>query len=162
MKGWVQMDTYDAMFSAAYVLNEQIARHVFEALPEGGPVLAIVDGGGHYWASDPEAFAQLNLVETLLGDLQAQVDDGVEPAMVQMGDATVAVTQLHTDETNCGHLVLAVPRYDANLTQSALDLTDALLSQITLVAKLVERCSQLSDMQAKCYSAYGTSHAPAN
>ena len=156
------MDTYDAMFSAAYVLNEQIAQQMFEVLPEGGPVLAIVDGGGHYWASDPEAFAQLNVVETLLDDLRAQVDDGAEPAMVQMGDATVMVTQLHTEETNCGYLVLAVPRYNRDMTQTDLDLIEVLLSQITLVARLIEKCSQRSDMQMRCYGAYGTSEAPAN
>jgi len=156
------MDAYDAMFSAAYVLNEQIARQMFQVLPDGGPVLAIVDGSGHYWASDPEAFAQLNLVDTLLGDLQVQVDDGAEPAMVQVGDATVVVTQLHTEETNCGYLILVVPGCNLDMTQTDLDLIDVLLSQTTLVARLIEKCSQLSDMQTKCYSAYGTSNAPAN
>jgi hypothetical protein len=156
------MDAYDAMFSATYVLNERIAQQVFEVMPEGGPLLALVDGSGHYWASDSEAFMQLNLVETLLDDLRAQVDDGLDPATVQVGDMSVMVTQLHTERTNCGYLVLAVPRYDADMTQTSLDLIDVLLSQILLVANLIERCGLLSDTQAKCYSAYATSDAPVN
>jgi len=156
------MDAYDAMFSAGYVLNEQIAAQMFEMVPEGGAVLAIVDGSGHYWASDPEAFAQLNLMETLLDGLQRQVDDGAEPATVQVGDMTVVVTQLCTDETNCGYLVLAVPRYNRDMTQTNLDLIELVLNQAALVARLVERCSHLSDIQRKCYEAYGTAHAPVN
>jgi hypothetical protein len=156
------MDAYDAMFSATYVLNERIAQQVFEVMPEGGPLLALVDGSGHYWASDSEAFMQLNLVETLLDDLRAQVDDGLDPAMVQVGDTNVMVTQLHTERTNCGYLVLAVPRDDADMTQTSLDLVEVLLSQILLVANLIERCGLLSDTQAKCYSAYATSDARVN
>ena len=156
------MDAYDAMFSATYVLNERIAQRVFDVLPEGGPLLALVDGSGHYWASDPEAFMQLNVVETLLDDLRAQVDDGMEPATVQVGDTMVMVTQLHTERTNCGYLVLAVPRYETEMTQTSLDVVEALLSQVLLVANLVERCTLLSDARAKCYSAYDTADVPLN
>ena len=156
------MDAYDAMFSATYVLNEQIARQVFSALPDGGPVLAIVDCGGNCWASDPDEFARLSLAETLLDDLRAQVDDGVEPAIVQVGDTSVMVTQLATEHTNCGYLIVALPRHDTDVTRSNLDLADALFSQITLVATLVEKRSLLGDAQVKCYGAYGTSSAPTN
>lgn len=156
------MDAYDAMFSATYVLNERIAQWMFEMLPEGGPLLALVDGSGHYWASDPEAFMQLNLVETLLDDLRAQVDDGLEPATVEVGDTMVLVTQLHTERTNCGYLVLAVPRHGAELSQTSLELIELLLSQVLLVASLVERCGLLSDSQAKSYGAYAGCDLPLN
>jgi hypothetical protein len=43
-----------------------------------------------------------------------------------------------------------------------MDLVEALFGQIALVARLIETSSLLSDTQVKCYSAYGTSDAPAN
>ena len=156
------MDAYDEMFSGGFALNEQIAQQVFDALPDGGLVLAIIDGSGHYWANDADAFSRLNLVETLLGDLQAQVDDGLEPAMTQVGDTMVVVSQLRTEATHCGYVVLGVPGGKGDANQSRFDLIDALLSQIGLVARLTERHRQLSDIQSKCFSAYGTTHAPTN
>jgi len=156
------MDTCNAMLSASYVVNEQVAQQVFEVLPEGGPVVAVVDRGGHCWVSDPETFARLSVTETLLDDLRTRVDDGAEPAIVQVGDATVLATQLHTDETDCGYLILVVRRPLSNVTPSELDLIDVLVGQFGLIARLIEKCGRLSDMQRQCYGAYGTSHAPVN
>jgi len=156
------MDMYDAMFSAGYTLNEQVARRVFDALGENGPLLAIMDRSGNCWASDPEAFDQMCPGQTVLENLWAQVDDGLEPAVTQVGDKSVATAQLATEHTNCGYLVLILACRDAQWTQAAMDLAEALFSQIALVARLIETSSLLSDTQVKCYSAYGTSDAPAN
>ena len=90
------------------------------------------------------------------------MDDGVEPVIVQAGDATVLATQLRTDETDCGYLILVVPRPLSDVTPIDLDLIDVLVGQLGLVARLIEKCSQLNDRQRKCYSAYGTSHVPVN
>lgn len=156
------MDTCNARLSVSYTLNEQVARQVFEVLPEEGPILAILDRDGHCWVSDPETFARLSVAETLLDDLRTQVDDGAEPAMVRVGDATVMATQLRTEETNCGYLILVVRRPLPNMTPTDLDLIEVLLGQLGLVARLIEKYGQLSDIQRKCYHAYGTSHAPVN
>ncbi len=156
------MDAYDEMFSGGFALNEQIAQQLFDALPDDGLVVAVVDGSGHYWANDPDAFSRLNLVETLLNDLQAQVDDGLEPATTQVGDTMVVVGELRTESTHCGYVVLGIPGATGDTNESRFDLIDALLGQISLVARLTERYRQLSDMQMKCFSAYGTSHAPVN
>lgn len=149
------MDAYDAMFCATYSLNEQIARQVFEALPEGGLVLAIMDGRGNCWPSDSEAFARLGLDETLLGELRASVDDGADPTRTPVGDAVVTVTQLATEQTNCGYLVLVEPPRGGDSTRTSQDLIEALLGQIALVARLIEQHSRINDMQMKRYSAYG-------
>jgi hypothetical protein len=156
------MDMYDAMFSASYTLNEQIARQVFDAMGENGPLLAIMDRSGNCWASDPEAFDRMCPGDTILEDLWAQVDDGFEPAVGQVGDRSVATAQLATEHTNCGYLVLILAQHDPQGTQAGMDLAEALFSQIALVARLIETSSLLSDTQVKCYSAYGTSDAPAN
>jgi hypothetical protein len=156
------MDMYDAMFSASYTLNEQIARRVFDALGENGPLLAIMDRSGNCWASDPEAFDRMCPGDTVLENLWAQVDDGSEPAVARVGDRSVATAQLATEHTNCGYLVLILAPGDPQWTQAGMDLVEALFGQIALVARLIETSSLLSDTQVKCYSAYGTSDAPAN
>jgi len=137
------MDTCDATLSSTYRLNEQIARQVFDMLPERGPILAIMDRAGHCWPSHPEEFAKLGIGEALLQDLRAKVDDGAEPVITQVGEASVTIAQLATDQTNCGYVVIALPRYSPESTLTNIDLVEALLSQITLIARLVERSSML-------------------
>jgi hypothetical protein len=156
------MDMYDAMFSASYTLNEQLARHVFDALGENGPILAIMDRSGNCWASDSETFDLMHPGQTVLDSLWNQVDDGAEPAVARLGHKTVATAQLATAHTNCGYLVLILDQDDSQWSQADMDLTEALFSQIALVARLIETSSLLSDTQVKCYSAYGTLDAPAN
>lgn len=156
------MDMYDAMFSAGYTLNEQVARRVFDAPGENGLLLAIMDRSGNCWASDPEAFDQMCPGQTILENLWAQVDDGHEPAFTQVAGKSVATTQLDTEHTNCGYLVLILTPPDSTWTEAAMGLAEALFSHIALVARLIETSSLLSDTQVKCYSAYGTSDAPVN
>ncbi|MBN2132908.1 MAG: hypothetical protein JW741_25640 [Sedimentisphaerales bacterium] len=155
------MDTYDAMFSASYVLNERIARQVFEVLPERAPVVAIIDRQGNCWPSDSEAFARVNLDEAVLHDLRAKVDDGVDPAVVQLGDVSVTAMQLATEQTNCGYVVIALSRSDPKAPAEA-DLLETLLSQITLVARLIEAHSLLTQARTEPYSAYRASASLVN
>jgi len=147
------MDTYDTMFSASYVLNEQIARQVFEVLPEQGPIVAIMDRDGNCWPNNSEEFTRLSLNEPPLADFRAQVDDGVEPVIAQVEDVNVVVAQLATEQTNCGYVVVALPRRNAKLTAAEVDLVEALISQISLVARLVEKNGQLTQARAKYYGA---------
>jgi len=157
------MDTCDAMFSSTYVLNEQIARQVFEMLPERGPILVIMDREGNYWPSNSEEFAKLNLNETLLRDLRAKVDDGAEPVITQVGETSVTIAQLATDQTNCGYLVILLPRYSPESALTNIDLVEALLSQITLIARLVEKSSLLNKSHVNHYSStYGAGAAASN
>ena len=156
------MDMYDAMFSASYTLCEQIARQAFDGFREDGPIMAIMDRSGNCWASDPERFDRLHPGETILDDLWSSVDDGFEPAVAQVGDTSVATAQLATEHTNCGYMVLVLPSEDAEWTQANMDLVEAVFNQVSLVARLIETSSLLSDTQVKCYSIYGTSEAPAN
>jgi len=155
------MDTYDAMFSASYILNERIARQVFEVLPEHAPVVAIIDRQGNCWPSDSEAFARVNLDEVVLDDLRSKVDDGMEPAVVQLADVSVTAMQLATEQTNCGYVVVVLPQSDAKAS-TEMDLLETLLSQITLVARLIETNSLLTQARAEPYSAYRASASLVN
>lgn len=156
------MDMYETMFSASYVLNEQIARQVFEMLPERGPVVVIMDRHGNCWPSNSEEFAKLSLSEALLQDLRAKVDDGVEPVAVRLGDACVTAAQLATEQTNCGYVVAALSRPGSKSSVSDIDLLEALLSQIALVARLVEQNSLLTQARTTCYGVYRADGGSAN
>ena len=156
------MEMYDAMFSSGYVLNERIARQVFEVLPECGPVLVMMDRDGNCWPSDPEAFEKLNLTEVVLDDLRAKVDDGADPVVTQVGDVGVTMAQLATEHTNCGYVVIAVSRCGSESIPASLDMIETLISLVTLTARLIERNSLLNDAQVKCYSVYGGLEAPVN
>ena len=73
------MDRYDSLFSPNAVLNEQIARQVFDILPEQGPVMIIMDRDGTCWPSDSERFLALDISEPFLQELCGKIDDGAEP-----------------------------------------------------------------------------------
>ena len=55
-KGAGRMDMYDSLFSPGCALNEQIARQIFDILPERGLVMMIMDRDGNCWPSDSENF----------------------------------------------------------------------------------------------------------
>jgi hypothetical protein len=145
------MDLCNTNVSDTHTLTEQIAREVFDVLPERGPMLVIMDRDGSYWPSHPEEFAALNLGESLLGDLRAKVDDGAEPVITQVGETSVTVAQLATDQTNCGYVVVILPRCSPESILTHIDLVEALLSQVTLIARLVEKTAALARGQMNHY-----------
>jgi hypothetical protein len=146
------MDMCDTRTSDTPMLSEQIAREVFDVLPERGPILLVMDREGNSWPSHPEEFAKLNISDTLLRDLRAKVDDGAEPVITQVGETSVTVAQLATDRTNCGYLLVALPRYSPESTLTNIDLVETLLNQITLIARLVEKTATLARAHANHYS----------
>lgn len=156
------MDICNAALSATHLLNEQIARQVFELLPEHGPILAIMDRDGSLWPSHPKEFAKLNLSATLLKDLRAKVDDGAEPVITQVGDTSVTVAQLSTDRTRCGYVLVALARHSPESTLANLDLVEALLGQITLIARLIEKSRMLTGSHVNHYAAYSISGLASN
>jgi hypothetical protein len=46
------MDMHGSMISPEFMLTEQVARQMFEILPQKGPVLAIFDRNGNFWPND--------------------------------------------------------------------------------------------------------------
>lgn len=156
------MPTCDSTLSASYLLNEQVAREIFEILPEQGPIIVIMDKNGNCWPSSSEQFSELNITESLLKDLCAKVDDGAEPVITQASDASITATQLATERTNCGYVLIALPRYSPESALINIDLIETLLNQITLVAKLIEKNNRLHELQMKQYNVYGRSEVPSN
>ncbi|MHC4623845.1 MAG: hypothetical protein ACYS4W_08075, partial [Planctomycetota bacterium] len=68
------MDIDGSLYSTSSVLSEQIAGQLFEVLPEGGPLVAIMDRDGHLWPSDSERFSKLNIEDWYLTELLGRVD----------------------------------------------------------------------------------------
>jgi len=156
------MDIYESLFPAGCVLNEQIARQIFDILPERGPVMVIMDGDGHCWPSDSEKFSNLNISESFLRELCAKIDDGDEPVVTQADDCSVIAAQLATARTKCGYVVIALPQYSPESTLVNIDLIEILLNQIGLIAKLIEKNNLLYELQMKQFSAYSQGETPSN
>jgi len=156
------MDTHNSLCSVAYLLNEQVAKQIFDILPGQGPIVVIMDRDGNCWPSNAEEFSKLKISESFLRELCAKVDDGVEPVITQANDISITAAQLATDRTNCGYVIIALPRYSPESTLINIDLVETLLYLIGLVAKLTEKNHSLCELQMKHYSAYGRGETPSN
>ena len=132
-KGVFKMDIYDSLFSPGGLLNEQIARQVFEILPERGLIMMIMDNEGNCWPSDSEKFAELNIEESFLREVCAKIDDGAEPVVTQADDCSIIATQLTTERTNCGYVIIALAQYSPESVLINIDLVETLLNQICLI-----------------------------
>lgn len=156
------MNLHESLSSQSFMLNEQIARQVFEVLPEQGPILLIIDRNGHSWPSDSEKFAKLNMSESFLKELCAKIDDGVEPVVTQINDCSIVAAQLATERSNCGYVIMALPQYNPESTLINIDLIEILLSQFSLIAKLIEKNNILYETQMKHYRACDQSEIASN
>ena len=156
------MDMCESLFSPGFVLNEQIARQIFEVLPEQGPIMVIMDRDGNIWPSNLEEFAKLDISELFLKELCAKIDDGAEPIITQANDCSVIATQLATEQNNCGYVIIALPQYSPESTLINIDLIETLLNQTNLVAKLIEKNNLLYELQMKQFSMYGQNAPSSN
>lgn len=145
------MNIYESLSSPGFMLNEQIARQVFETLPEGGPLIMIIDGQGNAWPSNSHDFGELNISESFLREICAKIDDGAEPVMTHIGECSIVAAQLATDRSNCGYVIIALPRYSPESTLANIDLIEMLISQLSLIAKLIEKNNLLYEVQMKHY-----------
>jgi hypothetical protein len=149
------MNLNESLTSGVFMLNEQVARQVFEILPEQGPILLIMDREGHSWPSDSENFAKLDIDEQFLKELCAKIDDGAEPIITQVNDCSIAAAQLATERNNCGYVIIALPRYSPESAIINIDLIEILLSQLNLIVKLIEKNNHLYEVQMKHYRLLG-------
>jgi len=156
------MDMYDSMFSPSYALIDQIARRIFDILPERGPIMVIMDTEGNLWPSNPEEFGKLNISVPFLRELCAKIDDGAEPVITQVSDASITAAQLATERSNCGYVIIVLPQYNPESTLINIDLVETLLNQTILIAELIEKNNLLHELQMKLYSVYGKSEVPSN
>ena len=146
------MNMYGSLVSPSCILNEQVARQVFDILPESGPIMVIMDRDGNYWPSNTEEFSKLNISESFLRELCAKIDDGTEPLITHTNDSSIVAAQLATERTNCGYVIIALPQYNPESTMVNINLIETILSQTGLIAKLIEKNSLLYELQMKLSS----------
>ena len=147
------MDIYNSMFSPTFVFNEQIATQIFDTIPEDGPVVIIVDQDSNTWPSDSEQFHNLNVSESFLRELCYKIDDGYEPVIAQENDCSFVATQLVTDRSNCGYIIIALLQYTPDSILENISLIEMIINQICLVAKMIEKNNRFYEVQAKRHSA---------
>jgi hypothetical protein len=156
------MNLNESLTSGVFMLNEQVARQVFEILPEQGPILLIMNKDGHVWPSDSEKYAKLNISESFLNELCAKIDDGAEPVVAQIDDCGIVAAQLATERNNCGYAIFVLPQYDPESTLINIDLVEILLGQLNLIVKLIEKNNLLYEVQMKQYRICGQSETALN
>ena len=132
------MNMYNSLFSRNCMLNEQVARQIFDILPEQGPIVIIMDRDGHFWPSDSGRFAKLDITEAFLKELCGKIDDGIEPLMTQSEDHSIVATQLATDMTNCGYVVMVLPQYSPESTLVNIDLIEIVAGVLVEVQFLLD------------------------
>ncbi len=145
------MNVYELSSPRNFVLNEQIARQVFEVLPERGPLMLIMDREGNNWPSDSEELAKLNISESFLKELCAKIDDGAEPVVTQVNDCSIIAAQLVTEHTNCGYVLVALPQHSPEATLINIDLIEIVINQLGLIARLIEKNNHIYEVQMKQY-----------
>jgi hypothetical protein len=141
------MDIFGSVYSQGCVLNEQIARQIFDILPEDGPVMLIVSKKGNCWPSSAEGYAKIGLTDAFIKDICAKIDDGAEPIISQVNDCSIIATSLATDRSDTGYIILALPHYSPESTLANITLIEILLSQIGLIAHLIEQNNALHERQ---------------
>ncbi|MFZ0034448.1 MAG: hypothetical protein WAK60_05615, partial [Sedimentisphaerales bacterium] len=77
------MDIGDWLVSPSCILDEQIAKQIFDVLSEQGPIMIIMDRDDHCWVSNCERFSKLNISEPFLRELCAKVGDDTKPVITQ-------------------------------------------------------------------------------
>jgi len=156
------MNIYESLSSPGFMLNEQIARQVFEILPESGPLVMIMDTEGNSWPSNSDDFAKLNISESFFKRICAKIDDGAEPVVAQTDDCTVVGAQLTTDRSNCGYAIIALPQYSPESTLANIDLIEMVLNQLGLIAALIEKNNLRFEAQMKHYRTCAQSEIASN
>ncbi len=156
------MDTYESFFSPGGILNEQIARQLFNVLPEENVVIVMIDEDGNSRPSDSERFSKLNLSDAFLKELCEKIDDGEEPVVTQSDEMSIVASAVCGDETKCGYVIIVLPQYSPESTLANMDLIEIILSQIDLIAKLIEKNNQLYERQTKQLGAFCGSGTSSN
>jgi hypothetical protein len=156
------MDICKSLFSPGFMLTEEIARQVFEVLPESGPLIVIMDTDGNVQPSNPEEYAKLNISESFLEKICVSIDDGVEPVITNSNNCIIVAEQLASEKINCGYVFIILPEYDPESVLSNIDLIETLLNQIGLIAHFIEKNNLHYEAQMKHYSVFGKNEAVLN
>ncbi len=131
------------------MLNEQLARIIFDFTGPDGPLVAILDPDGPCMASDESVFERIFADERLVEKIRASIDDGDDPLIVPAGGYTIIATQLTAEDVNCGYLIVALENGDSGSKLPNSGLVELLVNQFTAIASLAAKNNRLHHMQLK-------------
>lgn len=146
------MNIYDALFSSSFMLNEQIAREIFDILPEQAPLLLICDKDGNCWPSDQDKFDIFFHDMSQIEQICSVIDDGGDPVIGQIEDCGLVATELEAAGGHYGYLIMVLQHHTPESTLAAVDLIEMFLNQTNLVARLIEKNNQIHHQQLKNFS----------
>ena len=131
------------------MLNEQLARIIFDFTGPDGPLVAILDPDGCYRASDELVFEQIFADESLLEKMCVSIDDGDDPLVVAVDGYVIIATQLIAEDVNCGYLIIALENGDSGNKLPNSGLVELLVNQFMAIASLAAKNNRLHHMQLK-------------
>lgn len=138
---------YQALFSSSQILIDQIGRAAVSEEVGFGPFWVLMDGLKTVRAGDKDKLYDVLEDMEQIGRLTAQVDDGFEPAILGVDGAVVAAGQLCTERSHCGYMFLVLPGYSLDTAEANADLIELLMSQMNIIASLIEKNNQLHQGQ---------------
>jgi len=152
------MDIFDSLFSSSDMLNEQIAREVFDIIPEHGPIIVILDKEDSFWVSDQQRYSEIFTDSQQLRQLCTTIDEGAEPVVSQINDCGLIAARLTVEGENCGYVFAVMAQHSPESTLASFDLLELVLNQIALIGKLISKNNQLHHLQLKQLSGLGQSN----
>ena len=128
----------DFMIRSGSRLLERLAQELFQRLPEDGLSFLVLDQAGNRWPACPDEALTLGGGDSLLKALTARIDDGDEPVLCRVDDACIMASQLRTETTVYGYMILILPGRTTDLLQQDWDLVEWVLGQVNLAVSLLE------------------------
>lgn len=145
------MRANDPLFSEEFCLNERVARRIFEAVANDGPLVILRDRRGNFWPSSSSRFSELAVEKDYFRALEEKIDDGQEPLVAHRGGLTIVGRQLTTDRTNCGYAFVVLDECSPESSLINLELVEMLLSQMEIIAGLIEKNTLLYEFRMRSF-----------
>ena len=120
-------------------LFDRISEKLFEALPEEGLELLIVDKEENLHFCQGAKYAKDRVDHRLIERILTLISDSDEPVITQADDCGIVATALAKDAADYGCLIFVLPQYTPDATIANINLLDIILNQAALIADIIEQ-----------------------
>lgn len=136
-------ELYKSLISGAETLIGQLEGHLFGMTEPEGPILILVNDQHQFSVSSPGRVGFLHEHPEMLSEICGRIDDGCDPCVWTVDEGSLIGTQLVTETTNCGYLLIFMPGYQHDTIQSNMDLIEMIMAQSQLICHLLEKNNHL-------------------
>lgn len=140
-------ELYKSLISSSETLMGQLENYLFEVTEPDGPVLILVNPRRQFAANNPHRAAFLNGNPDFLSDFCNRIDDGFEPCVTRVEGGCLIGSQLATETTDCGYILVFMPGYQLDTLRANMDLFELILAQAQLLCQLLDKNNQLHHAQ---------------